>query len=359
MLMTNSPRKYIIQNSNNKFRTWLFLASVLAAVLGPIIVARTNSLLDAQFQGDNPIQIQPASVVGDQNNEEQEACIPVIDQATFTDLETLVVSGDDDPAISLKLTTLFAADQAVRQIPLWENSIRINDEDRERRIEVFGYIEKGQIHNPQNLVYAAYIFQHGDCPEHYLLGNKLAKAAMQSGFENAKWIYAATLDRYLISLGEDQKYGTQYTWINGEYRLYPVYPTTTDLERAKYNIPPLADAMRQTPEGTGGGGVQRKWLETWWLTLIGTAFALLSAIIGIEDPKPNAHHGQVVLGISVAVYLISVFGHYAQMTAMQQGNMEMQADLWTLVNGLMILIWLACVFFEIFRLRKKPGQSMR
>lgn len=357
--MTKSLGKSIIHKEKKRFRTWLFIASILVAVLGPIVVANINSLLDAQFQGNNPIQFQPASVVSDQNTEERKTCIPVIDQVTFTDLETLIVSGEDDSVISRKMATLFAADQAVRQNPFWENSIKIDDEDRERRVEVFGYIEKGKIHNPKNLVYAAYIFQHGDCPEHYLLGSKLAEAAMQSGFENAKWIYAATLDRYLMSLGEDQKYGTQYTWINGEYRLYPVDPTTTDLERAKYNIPPLADAMHQTPEGIGGGVVQRKWLETWWLTLIGTAFALLSAIIGIGDPSINAHHGQVVLGISVAVYLISVFGHLAQMTALRQGNMEMQGDLWTLVNGLMILIWLVCAFIEIVSLRKKPGQRLR
>jgi hypothetical protein len=336
-----------------RVRTWLFIASIMAALLGPISVVYINRILDSQFQTNNPIQFQPTPVDGNPKSSGQEECIPGIDQATFTNLDLLVVSQNDEPVISIRMAAIFAADQAARQNPYGGNLLSINEEDRERRIEVFGYIEQGQIHSPQNLVYAAYIFQHGDCPEHYLLGNRLAESAMQAGYPDAKWIYAATLDRYLMSLGEDQKYGTQYTWIDGEFQLYPVDPTTTDTERANYNVLPLGDTMRQTPEGMGGQAVQQKWLETWWLTLIGAAFAVLNAIIGILDPKMNARRGQILLAISIAVYLVSVVGHYTQMMALSQGNIEMQGNIWNLVDGMMILIWLACAFFEVFRVRKK------
>jgi uncharacterized membrane protein YhaH (DUF805 family) len=328
----------------------LFIVAILVAVLGPIAVAGMNSLLDARFQADSAIQYQPALAAG---SSELQECIPAIDKATFTDLDSLVVSKSDDPVISLKMSALFAADQAVRRIPSLGNFINIDEEDRQHRIQVLGLIQQGQIHSPRNLVYSAYIFQHGDCPAHYLFGNRLAKIAMQVDYQDAKWIYAASMDRYLVHTGENQKYGTQYTWINGEFQLYPVDPTTTDAERAEYNVPSLQESLNQSPRGTGSGAVQRRWLETWWLTLIGTAFAGLGAIIGIVDPKKNPRHGQVVLGISIVVYLVSIFGHLSQVTALRQGDIEMQGNIWSLVNGLMILLWMAFIIFEVYCVKNK------
>ena len=202
-------------------RTWLFIVAILVAVVGPIAVARMNSLLDTQFQEDGADQYQPVPAVG---SSELQECIPAIDQSTFTDLDSLVVSESDEPAISLRMSVLITSDQTARRIPSLGNFINIDEEDRQRRIKVLGFIQQGQIHSPRNLVYSAYIFQHGDCPAHYLFGNRLAEIAMQADYQDAKWIYAASMDRYLMHIGENQKYGTQYTWINGEFQLYPVDP---------------------------------------------------------------------------------------------------------------------------------------
>ena len=60
------------------------------------------------------------------------------------------------------------------------------------------------------------------------------------------WIYAATLDRYLLSVAEKQKFGTQYTSSDGcTFALEPYDPTTTDEARAEYGVPPLAAALKQ------------------------------------------------------------------------------------------------------------------
>ena len=87
--------------------------------------------------------------------------------------------------------------------------------------------------------------------------------------------------------------------------------------------------------------------------MIGTAFAGLGAIIGMVDPKKNPRHGQVVLVISIVVYLVSVFGHLSQVTALRQGDIEMQGNIWSLVNGLTILLWLAFIIFEVYCVRNK------
>jgi hypothetical protein len=45
--------------------------------------------------------------------------------------------------------------------------------------------------------------------------------------------------------GKPQKYGTQYTLKEGQWILYEVNPTTTDDQRAEWNVPPLAQALQQ------------------------------------------------------------------------------------------------------------------
>ncbi len=83
----------------------------------------------------------------------------------------------------------------------------VSREDRKRRTEVMGYLSEGKINDANSLYYAAVIFQHGNCPEHYKLANLLAEKAMQMGHNGARWLYAATLDRYHMSLGKPQKFG--------------------------------------------------------------------------------------------------------------------------------------------------------
>jgi hypothetical protein len=71
---------------------------------------------------------------------------------------------------------------------------------------------------------------------------------MQSGLEKAKWLTAATMDRYLMMNGEKyQKYGTQYrkNQATGKYVLYPVAPETSDEERVKLNLPALSEIKRE------------------------------------------------------------------------------------------------------------------
>jgi hypothetical protein len=142
-----------------------------------------------------------------------------VDSAIYQVLDNLVVSRDDDADVSRRMDTLFLADQAARQPFVGIDPQVMNEEDALRRIEVLDYIMSRQIHTGRNLVYAAFIFQHGDCPEHYHFANRLAQIAMDAGYSDARWIYAATLDRYLMSIGEPQKYGTQFTWMDDEFTL--------------------------------------------------------------------------------------------------------------------------------------------
>jgi hypothetical protein len=89
---------------------------------------------------------------------------------------------------------------------------------------------------------AAFIFQHSDKSENYLKAHHLAVIAIAKGYD-ARWISAATLDRYLQSIGKQQIYGTQYRANEtGEYVRQPVEAeAVSDAERVLLNVPALTD----------------------------------------------------------------------------------------------------------------------
>jgi hypothetical protein len=63
---------------------------------------------------------------------------------------------------------------------------------------------------------ASFIFQHGSQPDDFLMAHILAMAALAKGDQESRWIAAATLDRYLHSIGQKQVFGTQYRSGGGE-----------------------------------------------------------------------------------------------------------------------------------------------
>jgi hypothetical protein len=101
--------------------------------------------------------------------------------------------------------------------------------------------------------HGAYILQHGETLQDFALAHEFAKKAVELGDESAKWLFAATLDRYLLSTGHLQKFGTQFQ-INkdGEPELVgQIDETVTDEERIKYNVPPLSEAVKKYKEKYG------------------------------------------------------------------------------------------------------------
>jgi hypothetical protein len=61
---------------------------------------------------------------------------------------------------------------------------------------------------------------------------------------------AAAYDRWLMYQGKPQKYGTQYVSDGKRQRLWDVEPSTTDLERAEWDVPALVDQTRKAEEAT-------------------------------------------------------------------------------------------------------------
>ncbi len=169
------------------------------------------------------------------------SCTPPVGEIAFGAEQDWVISG--------RLAQLRSTDQAERQPGEEFDLERMIVEDRERRIEVMGYLEAGQVNRPDDLLHAALIFQHGDCPAHYTLAAQLAERAAKQERPDAYWLYAAAIDRYLLSIGRLQRYGMQYNASpDGQIFLCPVNTDFPDEERLKIGLVTLAEAHETAAE---------------------------------------------------------------------------------------------------------------
>ena len=203
-------------------------------------------------------------------------CDPVIENIRF--------DGQPDQQSSERLKTLFDEDQRPASEPVeWADmdpqkvidqlgSLFMEQAERDarrRRVEVLELLQQGKISLAPDLYHAAMIFQHGNCADHYKLANELAERSMALGYAPARWLYAASRDRYLVAIGKPQQFGTQLHW--DKYRQWympSVDVRTTDEERARYGVPPMAELWQRLKNFNRGKKVIRTALQRlydqWW-----------------------------------------------------------------------------------------------
>jgi hypothetical protein len=153
-----------------------------------------------------------------------------------------------------ELATLYAADQSDRR-----NAKTIADfdsmsvRDSVRRVRVRALL--GELREPtaNDLYHAAMVFQHGDDTTSYRRAYELSKRAAEvdTGHQKARWLSAASWDRYLMRQQKPQWYGTQFVRSNhdGPWILYPVDTTkVTDAERVRMGVGTLAEQRAKAAE---------------------------------------------------------------------------------------------------------------
>jgi hypothetical protein len=155
--------------------------------------------------------------------------------------------------MNTELQALYEQDQADRCVFFeqldTEQLQQVRERDRARRQLVEELVRSEALQTGEDYFHAAMVFQHGETLDDYLRAHELAKRGAELGHPDCLWLTAAAYDRWLAHQGKPQKYGTQYTSRDDEpYRLWDVDPTTTDEERAAWNVPPLAEALRQAEE---------------------------------------------------------------------------------------------------------------
>lgn len=156
-------------------------------------------------------------------------------------LVTVLQAQEQPCAESPELKRIFEQDQADRaEEPIdWS---RVNPRDSARRRQVAEILADSANLCPIDLYRAAAVYRHGRSPNDFLVAHVLASAAAVRGFEPARWMFAASIDRYLILVGQAQIFGTQFNRVIGEpWTQEPMSPNIVpDSIRTLFNVPERA-----------------------------------------------------------------------------------------------------------------------
>jgi hypothetical protein len=103
---------------------------------------------------------------------------------------------------------------------------------------------QNQLKTGRDYYHAAMILQHSDVADDYLLAHELCVAAISKGDARAKWLAAASEDRFLMNISRPQRFATQFRCDgpNCEFHLYKVDEGVTDELRRTLDVPSLAEA---------------------------------------------------------------------------------------------------------------------
>ena len=162
--------------------------------------------------------------------------------------ESTGIPDDKDDA---ELTRLFQEDQADRTTkdgkPIDWKTVEPRDRAREKRVKEL--YATNELHTGADYYHVAMVLQHASAPEDYLLAHELCVVAISKGHEDAKWLAAASEDRFLMNIGRPQRFATQFRSVgNSPMRLYETDPGVTDELRRALNVPSLAKAKEREAE---------------------------------------------------------------------------------------------------------------
>jgi hypothetical protein len=151
-------------------------------------------------------------------------------------------SPDDNP----ELARMYAEDQADRKNAEkigWE---KISARDAVRLTRAKELYQSNALKTGGDYFHTALLLQHSHESGDYLLAHELCIVAIGKGEERAKWLAAATEDRFLMDIGRPQRFATQYRpeppGSDGPIRLYKVDEGVTDALRREFKAPTLAEA---------------------------------------------------------------------------------------------------------------------
>ena len=149
----------------------------------------------------------------------------------------------EESEVSTTLNQLYAQDQDTRVAGI-ENPVDIitfvtGDWIRVRKVRRM--VAADLLKTDDDYTNAARILQHGENSTDFLQAQELSLKAFELGNEEMLRHSALAEDRYLISIGQPQKYGSQFSCDPpAGWQLSPVDPMVTDDERLQMDIEPLS-----------------------------------------------------------------------------------------------------------------------
>jgi hypothetical protein len=156
------------------------------------------------------------------------------------------------PGDNAELVKLFTEDQGDRTPPDGKLTAEVDwaavvPRDRAREKRVKELIAGDALKSGADYYHAAMVLQHAQAPDDFLLAHDLCVVAITKGEERAKWLAAASLDRFLTNIGRAQRFGTQFRSKDMEHpvTLMETDPSVPDSLRRALNVPTLAQAKQR------------------------------------------------------------------------------------------------------------------
>ena len=152
---------------------------------------------------------------------------------------------------NLRVSELYAADQKDRErvYASVADVAALKERDRLRRDEARELMGRGEVNTPNDLYRAGVLFLHGAEPKDFLTAHRLAVLSAISGHGGARWLSAASLDRFLMSVGLPQTYGTQFEHndeANGYQLRLPIDDSAVlHFEKRFFGVPPVVERLAQ------------------------------------------------------------------------------------------------------------------
>ncbi|MCB2231808.1 hypothetical protein KQH82_13900 [bacterium] len=170
-----------------------------------------------------------------------------------SDHENKARSSQATIADNAELALMYQQDQADRMADEidWD-SVHVRDEGRQSRVRQL--MVSDSLVTADDYFHAAMIMQHGGDSTAFRAAYDLAARAVEidSTHEVASWLYAAAWDRYLLSTGQRQWYGTQYLTVHDTTFLFPIDTAkVTDVERERRGVRSLDQIRAKLAEDNG------------------------------------------------------------------------------------------------------------
>ncbi len=204
------------------------------------------------------------------------------------------------PRDNPRLTDLYTQDQAGgRAIETLSSR-----SDAALRSEALRLLDAGEVRTAADHYRAAMILQHGTDSTDFRRAHELASTAVAMGDERARWLSVASLDRYLLSTGQPQRYATQFLETPDGWFLQHLDSTAvTDAERHRAGARTLAETRtflaRQNGTATGSLAPPPERVEVDTVELIGGIEALAREIVYPEAARAARVEGRVLVEMTV------------------------------------------------------------
>lgn len=127
----------------------------------------------------------------------------------------------------------------------------VETQDARRLRQAKKFVKEGKVKTALDYYHAALIFQHGKQAAEYKQAHDLALKALEldPDLRDARWLAAASMDRWLWARGKAQIYGTQMQKVNGKWTRAPFdEQAVSDSDRRKMNVPILKVLKTQIQE---------------------------------------------------------------------------------------------------------------